>query len=216
MHAVSFHTFLQFVKKGSFNADNLPADSYSHTTAILLAFVPDPRLGHNEHMGIGNVIWRCRSPLGGIDSVHMVIDHIRVVLASEHDKASPKHQAYMMLIGNYGRHMAFATDPPYCVVCRGIQKHRRSFQNDTLWSLKPQLCHDSQQHGGEKAIVCAQLGTSGKEIDCRRAPSHPKGHAFWSQVVSGPSHTAQTTRLPWLIQSHGRRFHFRLWDLSEP
>ena len=27
MHTVSFRTFLQFVEKGSFNPDNLPADS---------------------------------------------------------------------------------------------------------------------------------------------------------------------------------------------
>ena len=26
-----------------------------------------------------------------------------------------KHRVYMVLIGNYGGHMAFATDPPYCV-----------------------------------------------------------------------------------------------------
>ena len=116
MHTVSFCTFLQFVEKGSFNPDNLPADSYSHTTAILLAFVPNLCLADIECMGIGNVIRRCRSPLGNIDSVHTVIDHICMVLATECIKASPKHRVYMMLIGNYGGHMAFATDPPYCVV----------------------------------------------------------------------------------------------------
>ena len=56
MHAVSFRMFLQFIEKGSFNPDNLPADSYSHTTAILLAFIPDPRLMDIERVGIGNVI----------------------------------------------------------------------------------------------------------------------------------------------------------------
>ena len=56
MHAMSFCTFLQFVKKGSSNPDNLPADSYSHTTAIHLAFIPDPRLTDIECMGIGNLI----------------------------------------------------------------------------------------------------------------------------------------------------------------
>ena len=83
--------------------------------AILLAFIPDPHLTDIECMGIGNVIRRRGSPLGGIDSVNMVITHIHAVLASEHDKASPKHRAYMILIENYGGHMAFATDPPYCV-----------------------------------------------------------------------------------------------------
>ena len=40
MCMVPFRTFLQFVEKGSFNADNLLVDGYSHTTAILFAFVP--------------------------------------------------------------------------------------------------------------------------------------------------------------------------------
>ena len=73
MRAVSFHMFLQFVKKGSFNVDNLPADSYSHTMAIL-AFVPNPCLADIEHVGIGNLIqWR-GTPLGDIASIHVVID----------------------------------------------------------------------------------------------------------------------------------------------
>ena len=84
--------------------------------AILLAFIPNPHLTDIEHVGTGNVIRGYGSPLGGIHSVNMVITHIHMVLASERDKAAPKHRAYMMLIGNYGGHMAFATDPPYCVV----------------------------------------------------------------------------------------------------
>ena len=60
-----------------------------------------------------------------------VIDHIHTVLAVERKKDLPKHRAYMMLIGNYGRHMAFATDPPYCVVYATDYKDmQRSFQND--------------------------------------------------------------------------------------
>ena len=115
MHAVPFRIFLQFIKKGSFNADNLPVDSYSHTTAILLAFIPDPHLEDIERVGIGNVIQRHGSPLGDIASIHAVIDDICRILAIEHKKDPPWHRAYMMLIGNYGGHMAFATDPPYCV-----------------------------------------------------------------------------------------------------
>ena len=41
MCAVPIHTFLRFIEQGSFNADNLPLDGYSHTMAILLAFIPD-------------------------------------------------------------------------------------------------------------------------------------------------------------------------------
>ena len=123
MHAVSFCTFLQFVKKGSFNPDNLPADSYSHTMAILLAFIPDPCLMDIECVGIGKVIQWDGSPLGGMHSVNTVISHIHVVLAIKHNKPAPKHRAYMMLIGNYGGHMAFTMDPLYCVTYAAEYKH---------------------------------------------------------------------------------------------
>ena len=53
---VSFHSFLQFIEKGCFNPNKLPEDSYSHTTAILLAFIPDPCLTDIERVGIGNII----------------------------------------------------------------------------------------------------------------------------------------------------------------
>ena len=115
MRAVPVRTFLQFINQGSFNANNLPLDGYSHTTAILLAFIPDMLLMDIERMAIGNMIQRCGSPLGDLSSIPVVMDSIRSVLASEHKKGSLKCRAYMMLIGNYGRHMAFATDPPYCV-----------------------------------------------------------------------------------------------------
>ena len=114
-HMVPFCTFLQFVEKGSFNADNLPADDYSHTTAILLAFVPNPHLSDIKHVGIGNVIRQHGTPLGDIASIHVVIDQICMILSVKCKKDSARPRAYMMLIGNYGGHMAFATDPPYCV-----------------------------------------------------------------------------------------------------
>ena len=79
MHVVPFHMFLQFVKKGSFNVDNLPADGYSHTTAILLAFVPNLRLADIERTGIGNVIQQRGTPLGDIASIHAVIDQIHAI-----------------------------------------------------------------------------------------------------------------------------------------
>ena len=56
MHVVPIRTFLRFVKQGCFNADNMPPDGYSHTTAILLAFIPDMRLMDIEHVGIGSMV----------------------------------------------------------------------------------------------------------------------------------------------------------------
>ena len=56
-------------------------------------------------------------------SIDMVISHICVVLAIKRYEPAPKCRAYMMLIGNYGGHMVFATDPPYCVTYAAEYKH---------------------------------------------------------------------------------------------
>ena len=115
MRAVRFSTFLHYVEKGLFNPDNLAPHCCSQTTAILLAFIPDRHLEDIENIGIGNVIRRCGTPLGDISSISVMIESVRSVLKTEGNKDRPKCRVYMMLIGNYGRHMAFATEPPYCV-----------------------------------------------------------------------------------------------------
>ena len=53
--------------------------------------------------------------MGDASSVGTALKSIRSVLESEGDKQRPHRRAYMMLIANYGGHMAFATEPPYCV-----------------------------------------------------------------------------------------------------
>ena len=115
IHMVHFSTFMQFLEKGRFNADNLPIGDCSQTTAILLAFIPDRRLEDIESVGIGNVIWRHGSPIGDLSYIPSVIDTIRSVLTSERKKSPVKCRAYAVLVGNYDGHMAFAMDPPYCV-----------------------------------------------------------------------------------------------------
>ena len=115
MHMVYFSTFIWYIEQGCFNADKLPIDACSQTTAILLAFIPDWHLEDIEHVGIGNVIQRRGSPIGDLSSIRMVIDTIHSILDTERKKSPLKCWAYMVLIGNYGEHMAFTTDPPYCV-----------------------------------------------------------------------------------------------------
>ena len=115
MCAVCPSMFLRFVDEGAFNADNLALDGCSQTMAILLAFIPDRRLEDIESVGISNVIRRRGSPLGDISSINTVIESICSILDIERKKSDPKRRAYMMFIRNYGGHMAFATDPPYCV-----------------------------------------------------------------------------------------------------
>ena len=115
MCAIRFSMFVHYVEKGLFNPDNLASHCCSQTTAILLAFIPDWCVEDIKSIGIGNVIRRCGTPVGDISSISTMIESVRSVLKSENKKDRPKHRAYMMLIANYGRHMAFTTDPPYCV-----------------------------------------------------------------------------------------------------
>ena len=80
-----------------------------------LAFIPDRHLEDIESVGIGNVIQRRGSPVGDLSSIKTVIDTIRSILDTKCKKSPKECRAYMVLIGNYGGHMAFATDSPYCV-----------------------------------------------------------------------------------------------------
>ena len=115
MHAVRFSTFLRYIADGSFNPDNLAPHCCSQTTAILLAFLPDRHIQDIESIGIGCVIHRFGTPMGDISSISTMIDSVRSILKKEVDRPYPHHRAYMMLIGNYGGHMGFTTEPPYCV-----------------------------------------------------------------------------------------------------
>ena len=114
MHAVHFSTFI-YVEQGSFNADKLPIEGCSKTTAILLAFIPNRRLEDIESMGIGNVIRRHRSPIGDLSNINTVIETIHSILQTEHKKNPMKmpgvYGAYRELWWAYG----FCHDPPYCV-----------------------------------------------------------------------------------------------------
>ena len=62
---VCLKMFMKFIEQGSFNADNLPLDSCSCTTAILLAFISDRHLEDIESVAIGNmgVLWGTYPPL---------------------------------------------------------------------------------------------------------------------------------------------------------
>ena len=145
-----------------------------------------------ERMGIGNVIWRHGSPLGGMHSIDTVISHICTVLATKCDKLTPKHRAYMMLIGNYGGHMAFAMDPPYCVAYAAEYKHT----NDPS---KMTFCEPSNHSFAMTAsnMVVWQLlsvvnwNPAERKLATGGCLLILKGHAVWPQVVSWPSYAMQ-------------------------
>ena len=115
MRSVRLSTFLHYVEDGAFNPDHLAPHHCSQMTTILIAFLPGRHLQDIENVGIGCVIHRSGAPVGDALSVGTALKSIWSVLKSEGDKQRPHRWAYMMLIANYGGHMAFATEPPYCV-----------------------------------------------------------------------------------------------------
>ena len=60
-----------------------------------------------------------------------MIESVRSVLKTEGNKDRPKCRVYMMLIGNYGGHMAFTTESPYCV------RYAADYQNKDPSKMMP-------------------------------------------------------------------------------
>ena len=79
-------------------------------------------------------------------------------MEAEGQSATPIHRMYCMIVGNYDGHMAFTTDPPFCMVCsldfvnendpakmtfRNQENHPVSFTADGL--IVCQLLHGTAQ-----------------------------------------------------------------------
>ena len=77
---VSLALFERLIADGSFNPECMAESDYSHSTAILLAFIPDDKLKDIERVGIRLVICQHSGPLGMISSVDQFISYIRDAL----------------------------------------------------------------------------------------------------------------------------------------
>ena len=87
----------------------------SHSLAILLTFVANAKLKDIERVGIGLVVCRHGGPLAMISSMQQFILYICDALKRERASSKPTFRMYVMLLSNYGGHMAFATDPLFCL-----------------------------------------------------------------------------------------------------
>ena len=80
-HGVNHALLERLIANGSFNPEHMAESDYSHSTAILLAFIPDAKLKDIERVGIGLVVhWLCSGPLALISSVQQFISYICDVL----------------------------------------------------------------------------------------------------------------------------------------
>ena len=154
-------------------------DDYSHSTAILLAFVPDANLMDIESVVIGMVMCRHSGSLACIRSVQTFPKNIRSNPKDIRKLNMQMHRTYVMLIRNHGRHMAFTTDLPYCIAYAAI--YYKTTDPQTMMILNPEN-HPAAVLAGDMALH--QLPASNNpdpnytRIPCGRRLLIPRGTHF--------------------------------------
>ena len=98
-----------------FNPEQMAESDYSHSTSYI---------GHFESKCPGYSPRECghwvdhpqhKAPIGQISTIPLLIKYARSLLEVEGQSSEPEHRTFCTIVGNYGRHMAFATDPPFCM-----------------------------------------------------------------------------------------------------
>ena len=158
IHFAKIHTTLQmctvpltilekWVENGSFNPEHMAEGDYSCSTAILIMLNPNAQGTNIESVGIRLIVCWCKAPIGQKGTILHLIKYAHSLMEAEGQSTEPEHRTYCMIMGNYGGHMAFATDPPLYTayslnfVCkddpalmtfRNQQNHPVSFTTDGL------------------------------------------------------------------------------------
>ena len=115
MCTMSLAILEKWVENGSFNPERMVEGDYSRSTAILLALNPDAQCKDIESVGIGLIVCWHKAPLGQISSIPHHIKYTRSLMEVEGQSTEPVCRTYCMIMGNYIGHMAFTTDPPFCM-----------------------------------------------------------------------------------------------------
>ena len=115
MCAISFMVLEKWVEDGSFNPEHMAEADYSHSTAILLMLYPDALINNIETMDIGLIVRQCKALLGQVSSIPQLIKYVCSLLEFERQSLTPICMTYCMIVGSYGGHLAYATDPPFCM-----------------------------------------------------------------------------------------------------
>ena len=117
-----------------------------------------------ESMGIGLIVHQCKALLGQAPSIPHLIKYICSLLEFERQSFTPVHRTYCMIMGNYGGHLAYAMDPPFCMAFaldfinkndpatmtfRNQENHPVSFKGDGL-IICQLLAWDCMEHKYER------------------------------------------------------------------
>ena len=115
MCVVSTTLLEKLVADGCFNLECKAHGDYSHSTALLLAFIPNTQQKDIERLGIRLIVRWVKVLLAPISTMGKLFSYVHDTLKFERASSTPQVRTYCMIFGNYGGHMAYATDSPFCV-----------------------------------------------------------------------------------------------------
>ena len=104
----------KWVEGGSINPEHMAEGDYSCSTAISIVLNPNAQGTALESVSIRLVACQCKTPVGQIGTILNLIKYAHSLMEAEGQSSEPVHRTICTIMGNYGGHMAFAMDPPFC------------------------------------------------------------------------------------------------------
>ena len=114
MHADPLTILEKWVENGSFNPEHMVEDDYSHSTTILIGLSPNAWGTNLESVGVKFIVCWHKAPIRQIGTIICLIKYAHSLMEVEGQSTESEHRKFCTIVGNYGRHMAFAADPPFC------------------------------------------------------------------------------------------------------
>ena len=114
MCAMPIEVLEKWIEGGSFNPECMAEGDYSHSTAILIVLNPNAQGTALESTCVGLIVHQHKAPVGKIAKVLNLIKYAHSLMEVEGQSSEPVCRMICTIMGNYGRHMAFAMDPLFC------------------------------------------------------------------------------------------------------
>ena len=114
MRTVSITVLERRVVNESFNPECMAEGYYSHSTTILIVLNLNKQDRVLLSASVGLVVRRCMGPVGQIDDIMKLIMHARSMMKVDRQSSDKSRSKFCIIMGNYGSHIGFATDPPFC------------------------------------------------------------------------------------------------------
>ena len=134
MRTVPVGVLEKWAEGGSFNLECMVEGEYSCNTATLILLNPNAEGTALESARVGLIVHQRRGPVGHIKTIMKLIKYTQSLMEAEGQSSEPVHRTICTIVGNYGRHMAFATDPPFCMAYPLCFVHKDDPTQMTFWN----------------------------------------------------------------------------------